>query len=228
MNEESIKIEDIIDALKSRWQMIIGIALIATILSTAVSFFLIKPKYEASTKLFIGKESSDSVKDSSYNSSDVQMYQSLLKTYVDVIKTDDLIGKAISGKNITTSSESIKDGLTVEAVPSTQILKIAYKSTNKNESKEVVDSVAKEFIKTSSELIANANVKIVETVKLPEAAVSPNKKLNIAIAAIFGLMIGVGLALLLEFMDNTFKDKEQAENVLGLPVLGSIPRVENN
>jgi capsular polysaccharide biosynthesis protein len=154
------------------------------------------------------------------------MYQNLLKTYVDVIKTDDLIGNAISAKNISTSAEKIKSSLNVEAVASTQILKISYISTDKNESKEVVDAVATQFIKTSKELIANANVKVIESVTLPEAPISPNKKMNIAIAGLLGLMLGVGLALLLEFMDNTFKDKGQAENVLGLPVLGSIPNAE--
>ena len=228
MDQESIKIEDIIDALKSRWQMIVGIALVAIILSTVVSFFLIKPKYQASTKLFIGKDSSDTVKESSYNSSDILMYQNLLKTYVDVIKTNDLISKAISGKSIVSSTAAIKGGLTVEAVTSTQILEISYVSTDKNESKEVVDAVATQFIKTSNELIGNANVKIIESVTLPESPISPNKKLNIAIAALLGLMVGVGLALLLEFMDNTFKDKEQVENILGLPVLGSIPIADNN
>lgn len=226
MDQESIRIEDIIHALKSRWQMIVEITLVAIILSTAVSFFLIKPKYEASTKLFVGKESSDASKESAYNSNDVLMYQNLLKTYVDVIKTDDLIGNAISGKNISASAEGIKGSLNVEAVASTQILKISYISTDKNESKEVVDAVATQFIKTSKELIANADVKVVESVTLPEAPVSPNKKMNIAIAGLLGLMLGLGLALLLEFMDNTFKDKEQAENVLGLPVLGSIPNAE--
>ena len=39
-------------------------------------------------------------------------------------------------------------------------------------------------------------------------------------------MIGAGLAILLEFLDNTFKDKEQIEKVLDLPVLGSIPNSE--
>ena len=58
MNEEIIKIEDIVDGLKKRWQLIVTITLIATIISAVVSFFIIKPKYEASAKLFVGKEAS--------------------------------------------------------------------------------------------------------------------------------------------------------------------------
>lgn len=75
-------------------------------------------------------------------------------------------------------------------------------------------------------LIKNADVKIIESVKLPENPVSPNKKMNIAIAMLLGLMVGVGLALLLEFIDNTFKDKESLENIIGVPVLGAIPDQE--
>ncbi|MEG2110649.1 MAG: capsular biosynthesis protein, partial [Clostridium sp.] len=55
---------------------------------------------------------------------------------------------------------------------------------------------------------------------------SPNKKLNILIAFVLGLMVSVGLSLLLEFMDNTFKDKNSVENILGLPVLSSIPEFD--
>lgn len=223
MNEENIRIEDIIDAIKSRWQMILSLTLIATIIAVIVSFFFIKPKYEASTKLFIGKETSSENK---YNSSDVQMYQSLLKTYVDVIKTDDLISSAIDNKNIDKTSQQIKSSLSVEAVANTQIIKISYVSDDKNECKRVVENIANTFVNKSSELISNANVQIVESVRLPEKPVSPNKKLNIAIAAVVGLAIGIGIALLQEFLNNTFKEKEQVEALLGVPVIGTIPNEE--
>ncbi|MBD7911786.1 YveK family protein [Clostridium cibarium] len=227
MNEENIKVEDIIDALKSRWQLIVGITLVATILATVVSFFLIKPKYEASTKLFIGKESGES-SSQNYNSNDVQMYQNLIKTYADIVTTNDLVNRAIENKGLNLKSQSVVEGLKVEPITSTQILKITYKSGSKQEARDVVAAITDEFVKTSNELIANANVKVVESVTLPESPVSPNKKLNIAIALVLGFMAGVGLALLLEFLDNTFKDKEQIENIVGVPVLGTIPNLESS
>ena len=52
--------------------------------------------------------------------------------------------------------------------------------------------------------------------------------MNIAIAFLLGLMIGVGLALLLEFLDNTFKNKEQLEREFEIPVIGSIPTVKES
>ena len=92
MEEQVISIEEIFEALKKRWKMIVLITVLATVISGVLSFFVIKPVYEASTKVFIGKEESAQ---EGYNNSDIQMYQKLLKTYAEAIKTRDLIDAAI-------------------------------------------------------------------------------------------------------------------------------------
>ena len=76
-------------------------------------------------------------------------------------------------------------------------------------------------------LFRSGNVRVIEEVELPQNPVSPNKKMNIAIAFLVGLMVSVGLVFLLEYLDNTYKNKEQLEKDLGIPVLGAIPDVEN-
>jgi len=55
--------------------------------------------------------------------------------------------------------------------------------------------------------------------------VKPNIKLNLAVAMVLGLMIAVGLAFLLEFMDNTIKNSDDVEKHLDLPVVGLIPDI---
>ena len=39
-------------------------------------------------------------------------------------------------------------------------------------------------------------------------------------------MVSVGLVFLLEYLDNTYKNKDQLEKELGIPVLGAIPDIE--
>lgn len=221
-NEEFIKLEDIVDTLLKRWKMIVIITMMVTILAGIISLFVIAPKYEASTKVFIGKENT-SAKEQNYNNSDIQMYQQLLKTYAEVIKTNDLIENAINKSNLNITSGEVLGSLTVTPAANTQILEIKYISKDKELSKDVLEAVTQQFIKTSTELIPNGNVKIIEQVKLPEKPASPNVKLNIAIAFLLGFMISIGVAFLLEFMDNTFKNKEQLEQILGIPVIGAIP-----
>ena len=222
MNEGFINIEDIINTMRKRWKMIFLVTLITIILSIIISFLIISPKYEASTKVFIGKENNQG-QDQNYNSNDVQMYQKLVKTYAEIIQTNDLVERAINVENIDLKSENILNSLTVTPRADTQILEIKYTSTDRILARNVVNSITNEFIKSSKELIQNGNVKIIESVKVPENPVSPNKKMNIGIAFLLGLMISIGLSFLLEFTDNTFKTREQMEDILGLPVLGAIP-----
>lgn len=223
MNKDVIKIDDIVNVLIKRWKMILGVTLIATVLSAIISFFIIPPKYEASTKVFIGKELNAQGQEQSYDTNDVQMYQKLLKTYVEIIETNDLIDRAINFSNLNLTSDNILSTLNVTPRTDTQILEISYISPHKSEAGDVVKAVTDEFIRSSKELIPNGNVKTIESVKVTDNPVSPNKKLNIGIAFLAGLVISLGLSFLIEFMDNTFKTREEMEEILGVPVLGTIP-----
>lgn len=225
MEEQVIRLDELFEALKKRWLMIVVITLLATLASAVFSFFIIKPQYEASTKVFIGKDEGEN---QSYSQNDVMMYQKLMKTYSEAIKTKDLVSKSLKGTSLNLEPEEVLNNLTVVSVTDTQILEIKYKSKNPKEAQVVIEEIAEEFINTSKELVPNGNIKIIEAVELPEKPVSPNKKMNIAITFLLGLMVSVGLAFLLEFLDNTFKNKEQLERELDLPVLGSIPNMKEN
>lgn len=223
MKEENINISEIFEALKKRYKMIIGITLAFTIIAAIISFFVIKPKYEVTTKLFIGKQES---KTEQYDSNDVMMYQKLIQTYAEIVKTDDVIEKGLKKGNINLDVKAIEGNLKVTPRADTQILEISYTGTDKNQAVAIVKNITDQFIKESKGLISNGNVQVIEKAKVPENPVSPNKKLNILIAFVLGLMVSVGLALLLEFMDNTYKSKEELEKDLELPVIGVIPELD--
>ena len=72
----------------------------------------------------------------------------------------------------------------------------------------------------------SGNVEIIDRAQVPVAPISPNKKKNLALGLILGLMLGVGLTFLLDYLDRTIKDEEDIQDKLGLPVIGTIPRIE--
>ena len=220
MEEQVISISEIIDAVKKRWKIIALTTVLATVVSGIFSFFVISPTYEASTKIFIGKEGAES---EGYNSSDVSMYQNLIKTYSELIKTKDLVNKAIDNSEYDLSVNSVLNGITVNTLTGTQILQISYQSNSPSIAKNMLESITNEFITKAEELVPNGNVKILESVELPKNPVAPNKTMNIAIAFILGMMVGFGIVFLLEYLDNTYKNKEQLEKDLDIPVLGVIP-----
>jgi len=70
------------------------------------------------------------------------------------------------------------------------------------------------------------NVRIIDKAIPPESPIKPKKKLNILLGALLGLVLGGGLALMLESLDTSVRSIEDVE-VLDLPVLGYVPKIKN-
>jgi uncharacterized protein involved in exopolysaccharide biosynthesis len=70
-----------------------------------------------------------------------------------------------------------------------------------------------------------SNIRILERAVLPKSPIGPNKKQNLIIAVIIGLMLGVAYSFSWEFLDRSLKTEEDAQKYLNVPVLGIIPKV---
>ncbi|MCL6610107.1 MAG: lipopolysaccharide biosynthesis protein [Peptococcaceae bacterium] len=73
--------------------------------------------------------------------------------------------------------------------------------------------------------LGGTTIMVVSPALVPDDPVKPNKKLNIAVAFVLGLMASVALAFLMEHLDNTLKSADDVLAKLNVPVLGVIPSV---
>ncbi len=110
---------------------------------------------------------------------------------------------------------------------------LADKKTRQDELQRTVDRLkgtSETLAKKSTETqiaksidLGDTSVTVVSEATIPAAPVKPNKKLNIAIAMMLGMMVFTLLAFLLEYLDNTLKTPEDITREMNLPVLGVIP-----
>jgi polysaccharide biosynthesis transport protein len=89
----------------------------------------------------------------------------------------------------------------------------------------LLEKVEEERMKGASNI---AGIKIVDAARKPDVPIPKNETRYYLIAVIFGLLLGVGLALILEFNDTTIKSNEDVERYLGLSILGTIPHIAYN
>jgi len=67
------------------------------------------------------------------------------------------------------------------------------------------------------------NFRIIDAARVPTSPSEPNVPRNLAFALVLGIISGLGMAFLLENMDNTVRTPEQAQSISCLPSLGMIP-----
>jgi len=80
-------------------------------------------------------------------------------------------------------------------------------------------------IAVTGDVVAN-NISIVDSARPPAAPSKPNLMINLALAALFGLGLGVLAALVLEALDETVATPDDVEKKLGVPVLGVVPLLD--
>jgi succinoglycan biosynthesis transport protein ExoP len=72
--------------------------------------------------------------------------------------------------------------------------------------------------------LRSSNIRIVDPAMIPSYPSRPAKARNVALAFLVGLVGGIGLALMREYMDNTVKTPDDVENLARLPSLAVVPQ----
>ena len=80
-------------------------------------------------------------------------------------------------------------------------------------------------LNTGIELSTGGGAEVLSSAGAPDAPVSPNVPLNIAIGLVFGLFLGSALAFIRDYFDDSVKSKEMVDQVTGVSTLGLIPKI---
>lgn len=91
-------------------------------------------------------------------------------------------------------------------------------------SRDLLNSVLKQIKEMSVAVQSNAsNIAIIDKAAIPETPSYPRKKLIVLIGVALGSIFALGLALVLQYFDNTIRSPDEIQNILNLPSLGVIP-----
>lgn len=211
--------------IKKRLWIIAAITFASAFISAIISFFIMKPVYQATATLIISKTPTGGSSQVEYN--DLMMYDKLVKTYAELAKSNLIANETISktGYNITASQ--LQSSLTVTPQTDTQIFEIAIKDRDPQRALNLTNTLAEVFQENVKTMMNTSDgVKILDEAQLPRSPVKPRKLLNVVIAGFLGLMVSLGIVFLMEYLDNTIKTENDVEKYLGLTVLASIPFVK--
>jgi capsular polysaccharide biosynthesis protein len=223
--ETTLDLRDFYNILKKRIKLIILVVVTCTLVSGLLSFFVVKPTYEAGTTIIIGKLTENGKNNPQYN--DVMMYQNLIKTYAQIAGSNLVMQNASNKLGGALSPEKLKKVVSITPQQGTQILQITGESGDPSEAVKMVDAVSSSFIAESKRVFpTGGDINVMDKPQFPDKPVKPKKMLNIAIAFFISLLASVGFSFVLEYMDNTIKTEADINKQLGIPVLGIIPKGE--
>jgi capsular polysaccharide biosynthesis protein len=124
----------------------------------------------------------------------------------------------------------VNENLTIAQLEDTRYLTLTYKGTDPGQTQEVVNTAAEVFAREAPQASGVADEAAVQVSALsgvPSAPEDPDLLRNAFGALVIGLMLGIGLAFLLEYLHlRGLHSPEKVEQVSGVPTFGTIPDFE--
>ena len=221
----------LIKVIKKWWKLIIALTLIAALASALISFYVLKPVYRASTLLMVTVASEKlqvSTQQLNRNNQDNEnpaapMPVLTMNTYLGQLESEVVMKRVVEGTGIPGLSIGGLMSMTdASIVKDSNLITLEVENNDPVIAARIANAIAEQYLKLMDELMFSSVV-VISPANVPAGPIKPNKKMNIALAFLIGLMISVLLAFLLEFLDNTLKTVDDIDQVLDLPVLAVIP-----
>lgn len=114
--------------------------------------------------------------------------------------------------------------------PDTVLIKVSVLDPSPVQARDIANTLSDEFVAMVRELETpesgarpDSRVVVEQRASIAQSPVVPKRSRNIALGLTLGLLLGVGLAIVRELLDNTIKDGETVEGIVGAGIVGSIP-----
>lgn len=224
---EDISILQLLGILYRRLPLIITGMLLAGILGGVFSYYAMDNVFQATSTIIVSNQAAGSTQEQlTYN--DYTLNKQLVDSYSVLSKTNRVLDQVIEELALTISTKQLASKISISAAKNTEIINISVTDNSPYVAQNIANSVTRVFQEEVKIIMKMDNVQIIDEAPLPTIPISPNRPMNIAISCIVGLMFGAMIAFLIEFLDRTIKTTEQAEALLEVPVLASIPRIQND
>lgn len=226
---EELDLKELLSLFWSKIFQIIVIVLITTGVGIIYTYGFTTPKYSSSTTLVLaGSERSASTDAAnSITTTDVTLNSKLVSTYSVLVKSSKVLRQVISNLGIDVNEEELRKNVTVKSEEDTEVIRITVTNENAAYSAKIANEIAKIFSGMVSDIYNINNIYIVDDAEVSNTPSNIHHSKDIAIFGFLGLVIAVMYVLIANMLDTTIKTPEDIEKGVGLPVLVTIPYIEN-
>jgi capsular exopolysaccharide synthesis family protein len=219
-----VELKDYWHTIRHRW-MAVALCVLVAVGAAAFATMQATPQYSSTAQLFVSTSQEDTA----------DAYQGGLfasqrvASYVDVVTSEDLAVRVSSSLDEDIDPAELVDKVQAQVRPETVILQITATDPDPEVAQEIAQAYAEEMITTVRDLETPAGAdkapikaSLIDHARVASSPVSPQPLRNLALALVLGLLLGIGVAVLREILDNSVTSAEDVTQVTAAPIVGHI------
>lgn len=224
-----MEFREVMAALRAAWWLPLAGLVVGGI--AALAFSLAQtPRYTSSTQLFVSTAGASTTSDLSQGS---QFSQQRVTSYVELISGRTIAARVVDRLNLQMSPDALVDEVSANAVTDTVLINVDVTDPSAQQAQRIAAAVGDEFTTYAEQLEAPSptgaspvKVTITEQPQVPLSPSSPKTTRNVTLGLVAGLLAGAGLATARARLDRSVKDPEEAAQLAGASIIGTVLRDE--
>lgn len=216
---EEIDLSQLLNYFKSKIIYIIFAISLAFCLSSIYANRFRTPMYTSETTILLNQANENST----ISSSDINLNNSLVTTYTEIIKSKKVLRQVIKDLDLDYEYDELTGIISVGEITDTSIIRISVENKDPELACDIANSIAEVFSKEIVEIYNIENISIIDTAEVPEKASSTSTIKIILISSVIGAIIAIIIIFIVFYFDTTIKNEEDIEKATGLPIIGIVP-----
>ena len=208
---------ELFQLLKKHLKLVITLPVVCAIAMGIVSFVAMDNTYTATTSMYILAKTDDSGQ-MSYN--DLSASQMLSNDIATLLDSDSVKSGAAKELGLTDLDDY---KVSVSSETTTRVITLSVTGTDAKETAEVAKAIASSVSTVAQNVGAAQSINVIDEAKTPSG---PKRTLYIAVAFLAGIFIAVAYVVLADMLNTRIRGAEEAEELLGIPVVGRIPAMK--
>ena len=231
---EELDIIELLYALKNKVKYIIIAVILCAILGLVYSKFLVTPMYKSSTTFVLSKSTDSTVQNDvnqpseAITQNDVTLNSKLVSTYSEIIKSKSIAKEVISSLGLDMTVDEFTSNVSVTSKDDTELIEITVSNEDSKLSADIANSLAEVFRERVNEIYKIDNLSVIDIAELSPSPYTIRTVKNILLSALVGVISSCGVIFAIVYFDDTVKDEKDIEALLNIPVIASIPKLEDD
>lgn len=223
-NNTEIDLSALLHFLVSKWLTILVSTVIGALVGFSYSKFLVTPKYEATSKIYIVNTSDES----QVNLSDLQVGTNLVNDYISLMRNRTMIDSVITNLDLQYNYDQLNKMINVSNPVNTRELNLSVISPSPEESQNIANELAKQAIEYLPTITGAKAPSLVEKAVFPETSVIPKTGRNTLYGGIAGFVLAVGYYTIRFILNDSYRGPDDIQKAYGVMPLASIPEDTKN
>ncbi|MGN8901630.1 MULTISPECIES: YveK family protein [unclassified Collinsella] len=210
---------ELFQLFKKHLKLVITLPVVCAIVMGIASFAMMDNTYTATTSMYILAKTDGG--QMSYN--DLSASQMLSNDIATLLDSNSV--KSGAAKDLGLSDlDDYK--IAVSSETTTRVITLSVTGTDAKETAKVARAMANSVSTVAQNVGAAQSINVVDEAKTPESPSDPERLLYVAVAFLAGVFIAIAYVVLADILNMRIRGAEEAEELLGIPVVGRIPAMK--